>query len=1501
MARNAPGQGALPTIDRSKALAELGQAIETERLTLLLGDSGVGKSALLAQLNIDNAVVYRLTHEELAEEHGQWLREGIPLQELLGSRPGERAVLAVDGVEWLLSEADSRPLKDVLSALDLDNQESAWRVVLSCTTPQWSRVSSTLGVPKGTPAVELALLSHEQLMGVERPLPALGQLLRRRSLARLLGNVRVLRLLAEEARGGHTLPGADDLVGEASLVKWLWGRLADEDAAFAPVLELFAFDQATRRLRKLPEADIESSSRTTLSKLVERGTLSRERSTIRFVHDLWGDYGRQRWLLGQLDAGTEPDLSTLAGNVLWHRAIRLVGLHLLEVGPLDDGALTYENFLREASAWDDPTTLDLLLESVAFSVNPAPLLARVEPALLADSAKLLSRFLVRFRHSTSLPDPRVDEVALSPATRLSLAASWRFPDATLWEPVIRWLVRLPRDTRSGLAREIVDIAELWLLPPAWGLATPLAAELEAVVLDLVEDTRQFSYRFRGDLDERLMRSMLRGGRHQLERWSGLVRQLAGLNEPDAEQEEEEEFASHPAFWRRETIPKTAWDIGPRQDGDDAFRTAILTQPGATFLVQTDAALAVRAFLACIIEPPNHRVVGHSLTRAVDIGFREHMRLDPPFHDFPPAKALLGHAPVLGLALVQQLVEFATARLMDQWAAANGLPVGEGPAFYLTIDDEVRRFPGDTRIYSLARAGVDANDQVKACMMTLEQWLYEKLEGNADELAALIQELLGWQSAAVLGVLSDLALKRPSLLTGPLECLVSCERIHLNSTRRAMLDETLRVGMMDWTFPYPRHGLERAKEVQAWHMQAHRYLHFTNLVAQLLANKGREWPVVRSAIVRWRSIIQDLDEDSTIRMELERLVATLDADTWIKVVDDDGREGWQPVLPAHVEEKRADRARKSENALLWLQLPDVCWKILTGELQLKVGSLERLRDCSEAGYPEAEQERLGRCAVASVLLSMADDAWWAGQEELRQRCFGWILDGIHSDLTAEQLGDWQPKPDAWMMGLLPVRAHSAVVFQALAVPRMWRRSKEDSVLRTAMALLATSHNQEGVELLFKVAFLELGVADNGFRRLLHLAVQYSRLWMEAIEDQRTISWARHNQPSPSEELEPASSPDETAGLKRALLWLRTKFLALFSRTTNSSEGQADDADTPSAHNGGEVSQMPEISIYAQNLVASFVDGSLPPIPDDWVPVRKATLVRPVRAGVQGAYLVSAFGWLWNAAELPSGPERSWARVQLIALQREIWERVEPKLRAPRKGWQHKDEHPYDSDREVSRMGARWFHTEEDGDARSKLASLWIDASDGTSDWFDAFANGVFDGFMHAGANTADEAQLLADFLRLALKRDGDTLASAPVRDLRDPQTLLGCPSVVDVHDRWSEDRAPLADALVPFLGPWADHFLGHYSATRSFLRLLRTPAMKAHRPSLLLLLAERGTDKLKDRDCDSELTLLLDQAWRENSRELRRGAPREAFDQLLSFALARQVPEALHLADIVAGG
>ena len=218
-----------------------------------------------------------------------------------------------------------------------------------------------------------------------------------------------------------------------------------------------------------------------------------------------------------------------------------------------------------------------------------------------------------------------------------------------------------------------------------------------------------------------------------------------------------------------------------------------------------------------------------------------------------------------------------------------------------------------------------------------------------------------------------------------------------------------------------------------------------------------------------------------------------------------------------------------------------------------------------------------------------------------------------------------------------------------------------------------------------------------------------------------------------------------------------------------------------------------------------------------------------------------------------------------------------------------------------MGARWFHTEEDADARSKLASLWIDASDGTSDWLDAFTNGVFDGFMHAGASTSDEAQLLADFLRLALKRDGDTLASAPVRGLRDPQTLLGCPSVVNVQDRWSHDRASLAVGLLPYLAPWADQFLGHYSATQSFLRLLRSPAMVDHRASLLQLLVEKGQGKLKNRNFGSDLTLLLDQAWRQNKVELRRGPSREAFDQLLTLALSQQVPEALELADQVAGG
>jgi hypothetical protein len=81
-------------------------------------------------------------------------------------------------------------------------------------------------------------------------------------------------------------------------------------------------------------------------------------------------------------------------------------------------------------------------------------------------------------------------------------------------------------------------------------------------------------------------------------------------------------------------------------------------------------------------------------------------------------------------------------------------------------------------------------------------------------------------------------------------------------------------------------------------------------------------------------------------------------------------------------------------------------------------------------------------------------------------------------------------------------------------------------------------------------------------------------------------------------------------------------------------------------------------------------------------------------------------------------------------------------------------------------------------------------------------------------------------------------------------------------------------------------------------MVRAPAFRRKRPRLLVLIVATGRKRIRQAEDLAELTLTLNQAWTENSTELRRGSARDAFDELLNHVVTQNVPEALELADRV---
>lgn len=662
------GQIGATSISREPEVAALRSAAESGiRRLVLLGESGTGKTSLLGALSAPGVGaddVYRLTVDKLGAFFERVDGVNASVEELLAGHAGARILMAIDGVEWA-GPTEMDWIRRLGAALDDERVGGRWTLLLSCQSLAWGEhAAAQLGGDWN--AMTLSPLTDVQIRQVRSDNPTVSALLSRPDMRRFASNLRILGWLLNDAQLSLDLATVEK-IGEAHLAQALWEHGRRDNVGAWSLVEKLGVEQANRRARAVPIADLLAAAvdEQGLRRLEQRGILAVSDGTdVQFTHDLWGDYARQRRILAQVRAGHMDELLRYEPNPLWHRAIRLAAVHLLDFEGSNDwlGMVT-----ALASNNDGATTLDHLLEAIAFTADPKAALTRGSAQLFANKGRLLRRFLTRFIASCSVPLHA--ERQSGPLTeRLWADTNLRVPVAVLWLPVLEWICARGHDVVAHAPLELAEVAEAWVTPPAWGMSRPLEREIAAFVYDLVDrecdpDGRTYSNR---EYRERLFTTMLKAARFHPERATALIRLLDGRVErqPANERRRARGTPRRSAPWtgfEREPLPP--WPDGPKCRPDSDFERVVVGLLGASFLAQFNPDVAVETFLAVLIDLPRHDDE-MSLDRK-EYGLNRIVSMEPTFHDFPPALALFRASPDHALDFVRRLTVFVTDRWADQ--------------------------------------------------------------------------------------------------------------------------------------------------------------------------------------------------------------------------------------------------------------------------------------------------------------------------------------------------------------------------------------------------------------------------------------------------------------------------------------------------------------------------------------------------------------------------------------------------------------------------------------------------------------------------------------------------------------------------------------------------------------------------------------------------------------------------------------------------------------------
>jgi hypothetical protein len=1112
-------------LDLTKNVEPLRAGLDRSPGVVLLGPSGVGKSATVkalcrTQLN-DNPILLWLDAASFERKDFAELQADLelsqPLSELFSDSLEPFVVL--DGLDRLYEPTAFEIVADLLDAVTQTSGEQSYcPVVLTCQTQEWSRLRDQLsgaGVPISRFSIEECdRLDVEALEPIWEAIPQAARLRHEAHLLPLLCNLKILDLIATRLAAGEEIETAG-WVGESSVAIWFWNNqvaCGDNRRARDRVSMLLSERQADQFLYGIPLDEFSVTETDILQGLESDGLcLITERNQVVFYHDLFGDWARLRALVSHSDDLVSYLVERL-DSPLWHRAIRLYGLYLLEhVGDVDQ----WRSVLSVLGENAGEGAQDLLLESVVFAANSSRILDQVADDLLADEGALLKRLLGRFLSFATLPDR--ERARMLGINESQAATQLSHPNWPYWPAFLKFLYDHREDATKAAPCRIARLVKLWLDHTHTGMR--LRQEAAAIGLDLgalAEDKEVWEREDR----ELLFTVALAGAQECTDE---VVEFALRLAERTTEQREDDRQSSytwtrmHPGFEPDAKMPEPAPD-GPHNRVDDDFRAVVLRGPALYPLVTCCPDVAREVILACLLasrhltDPLQHRLDEWRQ----DLAFMR-TKWSPPTFARGPFLALLRFDFEVGLELIARLVDFA----VEQWSARRE-EGDEKTTFYYPVSSDrmlhvetglgLQTFLGDARVLGWS-AGLGApipDNVLTAALMALEQYFYEQMDAGREIDSKIKAVLERTQSVPFLHVLLDVGRREPTLFDGPLIHLLGVPELY------------------SW---------EIRVQVQGRHHLT-MFLGLESQVQQQIARKfeehehrGRDLREV--AVARFlqnddvRDFLEDKSSDWAAQVEnapsgqssdfLRQLALMFDFENFGIVEHPEHGQFVVNTALQELEESRQEEHRWQNEHHFRTTLPIQCRRWIDEDIQLSADQLEEFWTKLERLKLENEQQDRGREAANDSVSKSAElfeidpeirrvEGLTGASAFLICQHPDWLDE--HPDRLKwclEQLHNVVLNPPSFQHGDVPESAFTASwdYFAAEAVPRLWAQIPNDENFRYLMAQLTFAPHYEAVRLLFERCRDVSSELTTDVERLRRLVFERAHVdnWMSFVRQQK----------------------------------------------------------------------------------------------------------------------------------------------------------------------------------------------------------------------------------------------------------------------------------------------------------------------------------------------------------------------------------------------------------------
>lgn len=1484
-------------LERKTQLEELEKACAENCVTVLVGISGVGKSSLARdyaeKLILEDKPV--LWFEARSFEKIDFasfetdLQLTHSLETVIQSLSNQPATLILDGLDRLYTPESFQLLSTFLRLFKLQEEQTPWRLLVTCQTQELSRLSEHLiriGIPKNHLVhFSCNLLSVDELEPIWQKFPSASRLKYQTHLKEILGNLKILDLVTIKLSMGEDIQ-VTQWVDESSVATWFWESYikgSDRGIAKAKLVKQLAESQAEtlKQSVSLDQFDFEQSQ--LIESLIKARICSQTpNDSIIFQHDLYGDWFRFRLLISHSNNLVNYLRESLT-SPMWHRAVRLYGLYLLEhLKDINQWSETLQAFA------DDNNLLaqDLLLEAPVFAANPLPLLKLIHSNLIDNEGQLLKRLLTRFLNSATFPDPFFLEIARSKGyDETEFAATFRYPYWPFWLPVLRFLYDYREQFIQIAPVEICQIMKLWLDHTSQG--TILRLEVAEIGLMLGEYALlpKENYRFSiYDHRKDFYRTALIGARELPEKVSDFAlrgsERIARSNTVEEDEELNNNILSqiislHPQFDPNEPLPEP-WPDGPKRTVDDDFRNVVLEAQTLLPLIQANPSVAREVVLAVLISARRNKEWDKHWTITEQLDMEKILGWSTPLYTLGPFLTFLKTNFSEGLEVIARLVDFATERWQyrtearanehkyekrnirtftyDKWKQNQNETnkflknlVEEHSRFpkplIISIDNFEHEFIGDSRVYGWSSAlGYAPPDAVIIALMALEQYFYLKIKEEEEIDEKIKTALIRVKSVAFLNVLCNIGKRRPILFETSLKPLLSVPEIY------------------DWDISVNLHGRSHLMIGASWEGELffklakefnqleHRKKDLRRLACELFLTS----PIIRTFFEdirqRWELRLSENTDDELYDF-IQQLIVTFDIQNYELQQHSEYGQVIVNVEQQKLQEKRAEERHNLEINMLIISFPLLCRKRLDENSPLNADELEafwqQIQQISSIGdenhsvkYENDQNSRFTPTNIASCIsggiavLIHFHHSWLSENPEREQWCLEYLRNIVLNPPQPEQF-DTPEKPGNvdWDC------------FVAEALPLIWGKDKDNQDIRFLMARMVCARHYNAVNILFSRCSELRSIFLDDFTRLRGLLFEWAfvRNRINYVH-----SWQNNIDPQLIQQF------------------------------------------------------FDNVNKWGETSLKAFIEGNMPSTIESWKSMDKPKFFCGIDKALPSwrrlyyldfQLIQAGHTWLPTLDKATNAQER----YDIISFWREALAYVTQRVSVPRQEnqWQDHNYYPRDNEQRILKKIAMTIQYMQPDENPERLWQAIIDLPKDAHHWSEIFLREFHQYGLQQNTVLPAYISITRDIVNYVLPLEADTYKWSYHEEVWD--TLLG----LDQLDYWDKRHRVLVKEIIDLIENWIHQIPIYHRRIARLARWLQKPATKPIRLQGLIWIKEMVEKEknhiLRETSVTDAIASLLDFVWYRNQNQLRQDTSSfETFKYLLHLLTERQNKIALEL-------